>query len=231
MTGKPRILVIEDEAHIRKFLRISLEAHQYQVLESRLGSEGLELCAAEAPDLVILDLGLPDLEGIQVLKRLREWSEIPVIVLSVRDEEEEKVNLLDHGANDYVTKPFGISELLARIRALLRNRGAETPSPQSLESNGLRVDLLSREVTRDGEPVHLARKEYELLCLLLANPGRVLTHKHILTEIWGAERSQETHYLRVLVRQLRLKLGDEPTSPRYVQTVQGVGYRLATAPD
>jgi two-component system KDP operon response regulator KdpE len=200
------------------------------VLEARLGEDGLRMCAEHDPELLILDLGLPDVEGMQVLKRLREWSDLPVIVLSVRAAEAEKVAVLDLGANDYVTKPFGVSELLARIRVLLRNRNPDV-QPQFLQSDGLSVDLLSREVMRDGVPVHLARKEYALLCLLLAHPGRVLTHKHILTEIWGAERSEETHYLRVLVRQLRLKLGDDPSSPRYIHTAQGVGYRLAPGTD
>lgn len=226
-----RVLVVEDESRIRKFLRISLEAHDYIVQESRLGAEGLDLCAARQPDLLILDLGLPDMDGMQVLKRLREWSDLPVIVLSVRAAEAEKVAALDLGANDYMTKPFGVSELLARIRVLLRDRGPDSASPQILESDGLKMDLVTREVTRDGQAVHLARKEYDLLHLLLAHPGRVLTHRHILTEIWGPDRNEETHYLRVLVRQLRIKLGDDPTAPRYIQTAQGVGYRLAAGAD
>jgi len=225
------ILIIEDEAHIRLFLRISLEAHQYAVLEARLGEEGLQLCAERHPDLVILDIGLPDIDGMQVLKRLREWSQVPVIVLSVRAAESEKVAALDRGANDYVTKPFGIGELLARVRALLRDRREPPEEPQLLEADGLKMDLFTRSVEVDGQPVHLARKEFELLRLLLSEAGRVLTHKQLLAEIWGPERIEETHYLRVLVRQLRLKLGDDPTSPRFIQTAQGIGYRLATPDD
>jgi len=225
------ILIIEDEAHIRLFLRISLEAHQYAVLEARLGEEGLQLCAERHPDLVILDIGLPDIDGMQVLKRLREWSQVPVIVLSVRAAESEKVAALDRGANDYVTKPFGIGELLARVRALLRDRREPPEEPQLLEADGLKMDLFTRSVEVDGQPVHLARKEFELLRLLLSEAGRVLTHKQLLAEIWGPERIEETHYLRVLVRQLGLKLGDDPTSPRFIQTAQGIGYRLATPDD
>ncbi len=230
MSG-PAVLIIEDDQHIRKFLRISLEAHRYDVLQARLGEEGLQLCAENHPDLVILDLGLPDIDGSEVLRRLREWSNVPVIVLSVRATESEKIALLDLGANDYVTKPFGIGELLARIRSLLRHREPGDEPRQVLESDGLQINLLTREVWRDGEPVHLARKEYDLLRLLMSEAGRVLTHRQILTEIWGPERCEETHYLRVLVRQLRLRLGDDPTSPRFIQTVQGVGYRLAVNGD
>jgi len=220
------ILVIEDEDRIRKFLRISLEANAYRVMEARSGEDGLSACAGESPDLVILDLGLPDMDGRQVLQRLREWSDVPVIVLSVRAAEAEKVALLDLGANDFVTKPFGISELLARIRALLRNRADDDDSPQVLAWDGLRMDLYSREVTCDGQSIYLARKEFELLRLLMSQRGRVLSHRAIISEIWGPERVEDTHYLRVLVRQLRLKLGDDPNAPRFIQTAHGVGYRL-----
>ena len=226
--NRPSILVIEDEDRIRKFLRISLEASDYEVLEARLGADGLALCAQASPQLVILDLGLPDMDGLQVLQRLREWTNTPVIILSVRASEAEKVALLDSGANDYMTKPFGVSELLARIRALLRNLDTGDEPSQVLECGGLRMDLYTREVSRDGTPIHLARKEFELLKLLMVNPGRVMTHQAIVSEIWGPERAAETHYLRVLVRQLRLKLGDDPSSPRFIETAQGVGYRLSS---
>lgn len=225
--SQPSILVVEDEAHIRKFLRISLEAHGYHVLEARLGEDGLRLCADTPPDLVILDLGLPDIDGQEFISRLREWSHAPVVVLSVRGEEADKVGALDAGANDYVTKPFGIAELMARIRALIRDsREASTPTPV-LESGGLRLDLAQREVHLDGEPIHLSRKEYDLLRLLAMNRGRVLTHQAILRQVWGAAHQDETHYLRVLVGQLRQKLGDNPAQPRFIVTVQGVGYRFA----
>lgn len=224
----PKILLVEDEAQIRKFLRISLEAHGFTVLEARLAGEGLKLCADEKPDLVILDLGLPDMDGQEFISRLREWSLLPIIVLSVRSDEAEKVEALDAGANDYVTKPFGISELMARIRAMLRMRSEETKSQdESVFENGeLRVDLASRTVTVNGKLVQLSRKEYDLLKLLVNNAGQVLTHQQIMRLIWGPSREDETHHLRVLIGHLRQKLGDQPTHPRYILTEQGVGYRL-----
>lgn len=228
-TPSGTILVVEDEAQIRKFLRISLEAHGFTVKEARLGEDGLRLCAAAQPHLVILDLGLPDMDGQDFILRLREWSQVPVIVLSVRDSEMEKVQALDAGANDYVTKPFGISELMARIRVVLRNHEGVTSTSTIFESAGLRVDLAQREVSVDGESIHLSKKEYELLHLLTTHPGQVLTHQQILREIWGPAQQDETHYLRVLVGQLRQKLGDDPTRPRFIVTVQGVGYRLVVA--
>jgi two-component system KDP operon response regulator KdpE len=222
-----KILLVEDEAQIRKFLRISLEAHGYTVLEARLAGDGLAICAEEKPDLVILDLGLPDLDGRQFIVRLREWSEKPIIVLSVRSDEAEKVEALDAGANDYVTKPFGISELMARIRALLRMRSEEKGDEASVfETGELRVDLASRTVTVGGKLVQLSRKEYDLLKILVNSAGQVLTHQQIIRAIWGPSREDETHHLRVLVGHLRQKLGDLPASPRYILTEQGVGYRL-----
>ena len=223
------ILVVDDEATIRRFLRISLEAHGYAVEEARLGEDGLELCASASPQLVILDLGLPDMDGQDFILRLREWSQVPIVVLSVRASEMEKVQALDAGANDYVTKPFGISELMARIRVVLRGQEGTAATPTVYESAGLRVDLAQREVNVDGESVHLSKKEYELLRILTAHPGQVLTHQQILREIWGPAQQDETHYLRVLVGQLRQKLGDDPTRPRFIVTVQGVGYRLAVS--
>ncbi len=227
MPGK--ILLVEDEAQIRKFLRISLEAHGFTVLEARLAGDGLKLCAEEKPDLVILDLGLPDMDGQQFILRLREWSDQPIIVLSVRSDEAEKVEALDAGANDYVTKPFGISELMARIRALLRMRGEEKGRDESVfETGDLRVDLATRTVTVSGKLVQLSRKEYDLLKLFVNNAGQVLTHQQIMRMIWGPSREDETHHLRVLIGHLRQKLGDPPARPRYILTEQGVGYRLLT---
>jgi two-component system KDP operon response regulator KdpE len=226
-----RILVIEDTAHIRKFLRISLEAHRYEVTEARLGAEGLDLCAARYPDLVILDLKLPDMDGMDVIPRLREWTEVPILVLSVRAEETEKVAALDAGANDYVTKPFGIGELMARIRVLLRKQKEPDDSASVYESGGLRIDFPRRAVAVDGVAVHLTRKEYRLLHLLIGASGRVLTHQQILREVWGPAQEHSTHYLRVLVRQLRNKLGDEPARPRFILTEPGVGYRFLTPSD
>jgi len=226
-TASGTILVVEDEAQIRKFLRISLEAHGYVIYEARLGKDGLKLCESTQPQLVILDLGLPDMDGQQFIARLREWSQVPIIVLSVRSSEAQKVQALDAGANDYVTKPFGISELMARIRVVLRGAEEAASAPTVFDARGLRVDMALREVRVDGTPVHLSKKEYALLRLLIDSRGRVLTHQHILREVWGPARQDETHYLRVLVGQLRQKLGDDPASPRFIVTVQGVGYRLA----
>lgn len=228
-TSTGTILIVEDEAQIRKFLRISLEAHGYVVQEARLGEDGLKLCAAAQLQLVILDLGLPDIDGKDFILRLREWSHVPVIVLSVRASEMEKVQALDAGANDYVTKPFGISELMARIRVILRNNEDVESKPMVFESLEMRVDMVLREVTVDGALIHLSKKEYELLRILTNHPGQVLTHKQILRDIWGSTHQDETHYLRVLVGQLRQKLGDDPTRPRFIVTVQGVGYRFAVS--
>lgn len=222
------IVVVEDEHHIRKFLRISLETHGYAVYEARLGSEGLDLCSEVRPDLVILDLGLPDMTGCEFIVRLREWSQLPIIVVSVQNSETDKVQALDAGANDYVTKPFGISELMARIRAVLRHLDVNTPESPVLELRGLRLNLAKHEVELDGKVLHLTKKEYDLLKLIAVNRGQVLTHQHILREVWGAAQQDETHYLRVLVGQLRQKLGDDPADPRYIVTVQGVGYRFSS---
>ncbi len=221
------ILVVEDESQIRKFLRISLEAHGYVVHEARLGEEGLTICASTRPDLVILDLGLPDIDGQKFILRLREWSQVPIIVLSVRASESEKVQALDAGANDYVTKPFGIGELMARIRAILRNFEESAATVTVFESQGLHVDLTTREISIDGIPIHLSKKEYALLRILITSHGQVLTHQQIIREIWNSAHQDEIHYLRVLVGQLRQKLGDDPAQPRFIITVQGVGYRFS----
>lgn len=224
------IVVIEDETQIRKFLRISLEAHGYVVHEARLAADGLRLCAETKPNLLILDLGLPDMDGQQLIGKVREWSQVPIIVLSVRESETDKVQALDAGANDYVTKPFGIGELMARIRAVLRgNEDGDGESPR-FQADGLAVDFAQRTVQVDGREAKLSRKEFELLRLLILSRGKVLTHQQILRRVWGDAQQDETHYLRVLVGQLRHKLGDEPTHPRFIVTVQGVGYRLAVSP-
>ena len=221
-----RILVIEDEAPIRRFLKISLESQGYVVACARRGEDGLALAAEWAPQLVILDLGLPDIDGQQLVQRLREWSVVPILVLSVRADESEKVRALDAGADNYVTKPAGISELMARVRVLLREREPASADSAIYEHDRLRVDLARREVTLDGSPVHLTRKEYELLRLLVRHAGQVVTHLLLLRELWGPSHISETHYLRVLVSGLRQKLGDDPAEPRYIVTEQGVGYRL-----
>lgn len=224
--SKGNILVIEDEAHIRKFLRIALEANGYQVSEARRGEQGLELAASCSPALVILDLGLPDMDGHKVIVRLREWCDTPILVMSVRSDELEKVRALDAGANDYVTKPAGIAEVLARIRVLLRSYPPTDRNTGIVECDGLEIDLARRTVSVDGAPVHLTRKEYELIRLLALGGGRVLKHEELLGEIWGPEFARETHHLRVLVSALRHKIGDDPGAPRFILTEQGVGYRL-----
>lgn len=227
MTAR-RILVVDDEAQIRRFLRIALEAHDFAVVEAATGTEGVARCATEAPDLVILDLGLPDIDGKQVVARIREWSKVPILVLSVRQSEAEKVATLDAGANDYVVKPFGIAEFLARVRALLRHAGADVDArePATIAVGDLVVDLARHEVTLAGQPVKLTRKEFELLRLLAQNSGRILTHGQLLREVWGKAHENDTQYLRVFVSQLRHKLNDDPADPRYILNEPGVGYRM-----
>ncbi|MGE0487178.1 MAG: response regulator [Gammaproteobacteria bacterium] len=220
-----RILVVDDEAQIRKFLRISLEAAGYAIDEARTGTEALESCNAAPPDLVVLDLGLPDLDGVEVIARLREWSRVPILVLSVRSLEAQKVTALDVGANDYLTKPFGISELMARCRVLLRDQPAGEDEPV-IRSGALTIDRRSRRVSLGNEVVHLSPKEYALLNLLAEHRGRIVTHQQLLRAIWGERHVDDTHYLRVLVGHLRQKLDDDPAHPRYVVTEQGVGYRF-----
>jgi two-component system KDP operon response regulator KdpE len=221
-----RILVVDDEPQIRKFLEISLRSQGYRVSEAASGRAGLERLATEGADLVILDLGLPDLDGRDVLSELRQWSTVPVIVLSVRASESEKVRALDAGANDYVTKPFGIQELMARVRGLLRAPGAGEESPPVFDDGTLRIDLARRAVSLAGEPVHLTRKEFALLALLARYAGRVVTQQQLLRELWGPEHVEDSHYLRVVVGKLRQKLRDDAAAPRYLRTEPGVGYRF-----
>lgn len=221
-----KILIIDDEPQIRRFLRIGLTAKAYDVIEAADGSAGLELVALEAPQLVILDLGLPDIDGIEVLKSLREFFHGPVIILSVRNREQEKVAALDAGANDYVIKPFGINELLARVRVLLR-AGSDSPAVFAEYDDGLiSLNVLQRKLTVNGRPVHLSRKEFDLLKLLMEYQDRVLTQQQILDRLWGKTHVQDTHYLRILVGKLRAKLGDEASAPRFIETEPGVGYRF-----
>jgi two-component system KDP operon response regulator KdpE len=222
----PCVLVIDDEAQIRKFLDIGLRAEGYEVLLAPNAAEGLALAATRSPDLVVLDIGLPDREGHEVLAELRQWSQVPVLMLSVRDSESEKVKALDAGANDYVTKPFGIQELMARLRVLLRSRPGEPEAPQRYDDGRLAIDLARREVTLDGQPLALTRKEYAVLALLLRHAGRVVTQQQLLRDIWGATHTHDSHYLRIVVGKLRQKLGDDPATPRWLKTEPGVGYRF-----
>jgi two-component system KDP operon response regulator KdpE len=222
-----RILIVDDEPQIRKFLEISLRAQGHVVLQADTGEAGLAALATQGADLVILDIGLPDRDGHAVLRELRQWSHVPVIMLTVRADEREKVAALDGGANDYVTKPFGIQELMARIRALLRMAaaGIEQESPV-YALDGLVVDLARREVQADGRDVAMTRKEFALLALLARNAGRVVTQPQLLREVWGPTHEEDTHYLRILVAKLRQKLGDDAAAPRWIVTEPGVGLRL-----
>ncbi len=221
-----RVLVIDDEVQIRRFLDISLRAQGYQVRQAGTGAEGLQLLASEDIDLVVLDIGLPDMEGHQVLMQLRQWSQLPVIMLTVRAGEAEKVRALDNGANDYVTKPFGIQELMARIRVLLRQRSVPADGMPVFDDGNLRVDLARREVSVAGTAVVLSRKEYALLALLVANADRVVTQPQILREIWGPTHQQDTHYLRILLGKLRSRLGESAVQSRYLFTEPGIGLRF-----
>lgn len=228
MNAAPRVLVIDDEAQIRRFLDIGLRAEGYEVLQAATAAEGLAMAATREPDLVILDLGLPDRDGHEVLSELRQWSQVPVLMLSVRSAETEKVRALDAGANDYVTKPFGIQELMARLRALLRDRalaGAGEAHPR-YDDGRLGIDLARREVMLDGAPLSLTRKEYAVLALLLRHAGRVVTQQQLLREVWGPSHAQDSQYLRIVVGKLRQKLGDDPARPRWLKTESGVGYRF-----
>jgi two-component system KDP operon response regulator KdpE len=225
----PTILVIDDEPAIRKFLRVTLEANGYAVVEAETGKVGLIAAASHGPDLVVLDLGLPDVDGVDVTRQLREWSAVPVIVVSARGKEQDKVVALDAGADDYLTKPFGVAELLARVRVALRHAAranAGTGDPVFTVGE-LRVDLLHRQVTVAGRVVHLTPNEYKLLTVLVKHAGMVMTHHQLLREVWGVGSSQEHHYVRVYMNQLRQKLEGDPARPRYLLTEVGVGYRLA----
>jgi two-component system, OmpR family, KDP operon response regulator KdpE len=221
-----RILIVDDEPQIRRFLRTSLSAHGYRVVEASCGREAIALTTTERPELLLLDLGLPDMDGLEVINRLREWTTVPIIVISVRGQEAEKIAALDGGADDYVTKPFGMGELLARLRAALRHRlQAEVEEPL-FRCGALSVDLLRRLVTVDGREVKLTPKEYDLLRTLVTHAGKVVTHQYLLREVWGPGSLYETHYLRVYIGQLRQKIEPDPAQPRYILTEPGVGYRL-----
>lgn len=226
VTGK--ILIVDDEAPIRKFLSISLEAHGYTVIEAVNGKQALEISALKKPDIIVLDLGLPDMDGKDVIRSLREWAKVPILVLSVRANEQEKVDALDAGANDYMVKPFGIGELMARLRVLTRIYKLESGQTEQalFQQNGLKIDYVARTVELKGETLKLTRKEYDLLRLLSRNAGKVLTHDFLLREIWGPAQTDQAQYLRVHIGHLRQKLNDDPASPIFILTEPGVGYRF-----
>ncbi|WP_206951698.1 response regulator [Trinickia acidisoli] len=221
------VVLIEDDKAIRRFVQASLESEGIRVLEAELGRRGISLAASARPDLVIVDLGLPDIDGADVIRQLRDWSSVPVIVLSARTREEEKVAALDAGADDYLTKPFGAPELLARIRAQLRRRNRGTSDQESkLRFGTIEVDFEMRTVQRAGQAVHLTPIEYRLLVSLARHAGRVLTHRQLLQEVWGPSRVDSSHYLRIYMGHLRQKLERDPAQPEHIVTETGVGYRL-----
>lgn len=228
MTDSPRILVVEDEAPIRKFLRITLESHGYRMLEAETAAGALRIASEEPPDAVILDLGLPDADGLDVIRRLREWSVVPIIVLSARGREADKITALDGGADDYLTKPFGAGELLARLRVALRHAARTSRADDPIfQVGGLKVDHTARRVFIDDVEVRLTPTEYRLLTTLVRHAGKVVTHRQLLKEVWGPGSVEENQYLRVYLGQLRRKIERETTRPRYLLTEPGVGYRLA----
>ena len=224
----PLVLVIEDDPPIRHFLRISLQTQGYRYTEAPTAHDGLVAATAQSPDVIILDLGLPDMDGVELVRQIRSWSTMPVIVISARGKEQDKVIALDAGADDYLTKPFGIGELTARLRAALRRRVLQSNTEEPVFAVGeLRVDRATRSVSINNRPLHLTPNEYRLLAVLVAHAGKVLTHRQLLKEVWGPQSTDETHYLRVYMNQLRQKLEAHPAQPRYLLTEPGVGYRLA----
>jgi len=223
--NSPKVVVIEDEPPIQRFLRVSLMAHGYEVIEAGSGAEGLRQATAHRPDAVILDLGLPDMDGMEIIRLIREWSSLPIIVLSARGQEHDKVAALDAGADDYLTKPFGVGELLARLRVGLRH-AAPIPEEPVFSAGSLRLDLASRQLYVSGKEVRLTPLEYRLLSTLVRHAGKVVTHRQLLKEVWGPDCVQETHYLRVYMGHLRHKIEADPARPRILLTEPGVGYRL-----
>jgi two-component system KDP operon response regulator KdpE len=226
----PRLLIVDDEKPIRRLLRTVLTPHGFEVVDATSGQEGLTAAATERPDLIILDLGLPDLTGVEVIRHLREWTKIPIVVLSAHDREDEKVAALEAGADDYVTKPFGTRELLARLRTALRH-GERLPEEPVFVTGDLTVDLAKRLVLLRGQELRLSPNEYELLRTLVLNAGKVMTHRHLLREVWGLGYEQESHLLRVTMSNLRHKLEPNPARPEYIITEPGVGYRLRVPSD
>lgn len=227
MTAKTRVLVVDDEPAILRFLKPALEANSYEMVTAGSVAEALKRIAAESPDVVLLDLGLPDGDGKDVIQRAREWSDVPIIVLSARERETEKIEALDLGADDYVNKPFNVGELMARMRTALRHRFQRKSEISVLSVGGIEVDVVRHRVTRAGADVKLTPKEFELLSFLARYAGRVVTHRQILTAVWGPAHTEDTQYLRVYIGQLRQKIEERPDDPRIVLTEPGIGYRVA----
>jgi two-component system KDP operon response regulator KdpE len=227
--ANPLILIIEDEPEIRRFLRVSLTNNGYQLLEAAKGQEGLDLAAEKKPSLIILDLGLPDMDGTEVASKIRQWSQVPIIILSARDQEGDKVKALEIGADDYLTKPFGVFELMARIKVALKHATQAKIEHQDpiFAAGRIRVDMAKRLVTVDGSEVHLTPNEYNLLHILIQNPGKLITQQHLLREVWGPGYAKEGHYLRVYMAQLRRKLEEDPANPKHLITEPGLGYRFS----
>ena len=224
--SEARILVVEDETPIRRFLRIAIESAGFAMIEADRGRLGIERAATEAPDVVVLDLGLPDMDGKAVIAAIREWSSVPILVLSVRDAETEKIAALDAGADDYVTKPFATGELLARLRALLRSRKPAAAEKATFTAGDFSIDFAAHTVSRAGVDAKLTRKEFEVLALLAHHAGRLVTHRQLLTTIWGPAHTEDAHYLRIAIGHIREKLGEDAADPRLILTEPGVGYRL-----
>src|SRR5580704_1380967 len=227
----PTVLVIDDEVQIRRFLQTGFGLVGFSVREAKSGAEGIRSATLSAPDLIILDLALPDMDGAEVLQRVRTWSNVPLIILSARANEDEKVRLLELGADDYVVKPFGMAELLARGRAAMRRQQRTITGESVLRIGRVTFDFAARSVAVDGRRITLTRKEYRVLQVLAQHAGNVLTHQHLLKEVWGTSHLNDTHYLRIMIRNLRKKIEIEPTNPRIILTELGVGYRLSTQDD
>jgi two-component system KDP operon response regulator KdpE len=227
MSGKPRVLVVDDEPAIQRFLRPALEANDFDVVSAGTLADAMKRIAREPPDVVVLDLGLPDGDGKDVIRQVRQWSQVPIIVLSAREREVEKIEALDLGADDFVNKPFGVGELMARLRAALRHRRQAQGEVAVVKIGSLEIDLPRRRVTRDGSEVKLTTREFDLLNCLARHPGKVMTHRQLLTAVWGPAQAEETQYLRVYIGHLRQKLEEKPEDPRIILTELGIGYRLA----
>ena len=226
MAKKIKVLVVDDEPKIRMFIRANLEARDYEVYLAQDGVEAVEMAGRVDPDVTVLDVNMPRMDGIEACRRIREWTDMPIIILSVREEEKDKVRALDEGADDYLTKPFGIEELLARIRVALRHSAGAAPATPVFTAGHLEVDLSKRVVKRQGQIVKLTRTEYELLAYLVSQHGKVLTHKELLRNVWGPKYGEESEYVRVFIRQLRSKIEDDPSNPQFIVTEPRIGYRF-----